>query len=116
MKTLNQIIGQNLQFLRVKFGYSQEAISNMLEISQPAYHKYETGETTVSQDALEKLATLYYVEEYDLMQENQDNLIPALAFAFRGDADLAAISDFHRIIKNYILMKDELNKTQRVKA
>lgn len=110
MKTLNQIIGQNIQFLRNKFGYSQESISNMLGITQPAYHKYETGETTVNQESLEKLAQLYYVDEYDLMQENQENLIPSLVFAFRGDADLSAVSDFHKIIKNYILMKDELDK------
>ena len=39
-------------------------------------------------------------------------LAPALALAFRGKADLQAVEQFHRIVKNYIQMTDELRKTK----
>lgn len=109
-QTLDHVIGNNLRFLREEFGYSQAHVSELLNITQPAYQKYESGKTTVCQAALEKLAELYCVEEYDLMQDDQENLKPAIAFAFRGDADLEAISCFHRIVKNYVQMCHELKK------
>ena len=112
MSELDKTIGKNLQFLRRHFGYNQEQISEMLGISQPAYSKYESGENTVSRTALERLAALYNVEEYDLMQEDTALLAPALTLAFRGKADLQAVEQFHRIVKNYIQMTDELRKTE----
>lgn len=80
----------------------------MLDISQAAYSKYESGINPVPQGSLEKLAALYYIDEYDLMQEDQEALKPALAFAYRGKADLEAVSAFHDIIRNYIMMCNEL--------
>ena len=112
MKNLDQIIGENLRFLRTQFGFSQENISRFLNISQPAYLKYEKGETTVNKEALEALANMYNVDEYDLMQENQDGLRPCLVYAFRqqGDeTDLASLAKFHKIVKNYISMCNELD-------
>ena len=113
MSKLDVIIGSNLKFLRQQFNYSQEEICGLLNISQPAYSKYEAGETTVNQEALEKLSELYYVDEYDLMQADKANLTPALLYAFRGTTDVDAIAGFHKIIKNYIQMCDELNKEER---
>ena len=112
MSFLDKTIGKNLQYLRRVFGYNQEQISEMLGISQPAYSKYESGETAVSRVALERLAALYNVEEFDLMKEDTSQLTPALALAFRGKADLQAVEQFHKIVKNYSQMSDELNKTE----
>lgn len=111
--TIDQIIGKNLKFLRENFHYTQDDICKMLGISQPAYHKYETGETMVNRENLEKLAKLYFVDEYDIMQEDDSQLIPALAYAFRGQGDPSAIPDFHKIVKNYIQMCNELSKKNR---
>lgn len=112
MSELDKTTGRNLQYLRKHFGYSQEQISEMLKISQPAYSKYESGENTVSRTSLERLAALYDVEEYDLMKEDTALLAPALTLAFRGKADLQAVEQFHKIVKNYIQMTDELRKTE----
>ncbi len=101
MNNLNRIIGNNLVYLRKLFGYTQEEISQLLGISQPAYCKYESGDTTVGEKNLEKLAELYYVDEFDIMQEDQSQLTPAFVFAYRkqtGKADLEAISSFHKIV------------------
>ena len=114
MSELNTIIGNNLSFLREQFGYSQGEIGRFLGISQPAYYKYEEGKTTIPPEALEKLAELYYVEEYDLMQEDKSNLQPSLVYAYRkqdgGETDFEAIAKFHRIVKNYTLMSNEIGK------
>lgn len=113
MNVLDKIIGNNLLYLRDKFGYTQDKMGSFLGISQPAYRKYEMGETTVPQDALEKLAELYYVEEYDLMQEDKSILQPSLVYAYRkqdGEADFEALAKFHRIVKNYTLMSNEIGK------
>ena len=114
MSELNTIIGNNLSFLRKKFGYNQGDIGNFLGISQVAYCKYEDGKTTIPPEALEKLAELYYVEEYDLMQEDKSSLQPSLVYAYRkqdgGENDFEAIAKFHRIVKNYTLMSNEIGK------
>lgn len=113
MSELDIIIGNNLSFLREQFGYTQEEIGRFLGISQPAYCKYEEGKTTIPPEALEKLAELYYVEEYDLMHDDKSNLQPSLVYAYRkqdGETDFKAIAKFHRIVKNYTLMSNEIGK------
>lgn len=111
--TLNQIIGKNLASYRQHFGYSQQEISQYLGISQPAYVKYESGDTDVSMEAIEKLATLYNVEEYDLMEENAELTHTNVACAYRKNGainDLEQIAQFQKIVKNYIQMCNELEK------
>lgn len=113
MSKLDKIIGKNLLYLREHFGYNQGEIGRFLGISQPAYCKYEEGNTTVPPEALEKLAELYYVEEYDLMQDDKSSLQPSLVYAYRkqdGETDFKAIAKFHRIVKNYTLMSNEIGK------
>ena len=68
---LDQVIGKNIKAFREHLNYTQQEISDYLGISQPAYVKYEKGETVVPLEAMEKLATLYNVDEYDLMEENE---------------------------------------------
>lgn len=76
-------LGNNLRFCRERQKYTQEEIGQYLGISQPAYNKYEKGETSLSMPQLEKLAALYGVEEYDLLHGSTDSLSVPLAFAFR---------------------------------
>lgn len=113
MSELDRIIGDNLSFLREHFGYTQGEIGHFLGISQPAYCKYEEGKTTIPPEALEKLAELYYVEEFDLMQDDKSSLQPSLVYAYRkqdGETDFEAVAKFHRIVKNYTLMSNEIGK------
>lgn len=99
-----------LRVLREKFKYTQEEVSKYLGISQPAYVKYETGETDVSMDGLEKLARLYGMDEYDIMEGNLERVNFAYAFRRDGKADLEEVAHFQQIVKNYIMMSDELEK------
>lgn len=106
-------IGYNLRFCRERLGYTQEEVGQYLGISQPAYNKYEKGETALSMPQLEKLAALYGVEEYDLLHGTSETLSIPLAFAFRkqGTAShLEGIAFFQTIVKNYLFICDELGK------
>ena len=84
----NSEIGSVLKDLRNRMGYSQEQISSYLGISQPAYTRYESGDTVVSQDSLEKLADIYGVEEYDILTCNKPQLQADMAFAFRKNGEV----------------------------
>ena len=106
----NKEIGSILKDLRNRMGLSQEQISTYLGISQPAYNHYESGDTVVSQDSLEKLADVYGVEEYDILTCNKPLLQADMAFSFIQKEDkiknLGQIASFHKIIKNYLDMCD----------
>lgn len=108
----NKRIGKNIKHLRENLGYTQTDICNYLGISQPAYVKYENGETTISMQALEKIAMLFNVEEYDIMTGDAKTFQSTLAFAFRKEgeiSDLKPIADFQRIVNNYLMMCNELS-------
>lgn len=102
-----------LRVLREKFKYTQEEISKYLGISQPAYLKYETGETEVSMEGLEKLARLYGIDEYDILEGNMEQVNFAYAFRRDGVANLEEVSHFQQIVKNYIMMSNELEKIRK---
>lgn len=99
-----------LRVLREKFQYTQEDVSKYLGISQPAYLKYETGETEVSMEGLEKLARLYGIDEYDILENNMEQVNFAYAFRRDGVANLEEVAHFQQIVKNYIMMSNELEK------
>ena len=99
-----------LRILREKFKYTQEEVSDYLGISQPAYLKYETGDTVVPMEGLEKLARLYGVDEYDIMENNMERMDLAYAFRRDGTTNLEDVAHFQQIVKNYISMCDELEK------
>ena len=99
-----------LRVLREKFQYTQEEVSKYLGISQPAYLKYETGETEVSMEGLEKLARLYGIDEYDILENNMEQVNFAYAFRRDGVANLEEVAHFQQIVRNYIMMSNELEK------
>ncbi len=111
--SLNETIGKNITAFRKRLRYSQEEISSFLGISQPAYVKYESGATVVPMESLARLSDLYNVYEYDFMEENEELVLPSLACAYRREgvlSDLTPISEFQKIVKNYIVMCNELEK------
>lgn len=99
-----------LRKLREKFSYTQGEVSKYLGISQPAYQKYETGETEASMEGLAKLARLYGIDEYDILSGNIQRAELAFAFRKNGEANLEDVAHFQQIVTNYIMMCDELEK------
>lgn len=110
MTTMNNL-ASNLRMLRTRYGYTQEQVSAYLGITQSAYNKYEQGVNEVPMEKLESIATLYHVEEYDLLTAKEEDLQVDMAFAFRKDGkstDLKKIATFQKIVQNYLEMSHEL--------
>lgn len=109
--TATKNLAANLCLLRKRYGYTQEQVSAYLGISQSEYNKYESEVNEVPMDKLEQLATLYHVEEYDLLTAKEEDLQVDLAFAFRKKdkaTDLKRIAPFQKIVQNYLEMSHEL--------
>ena len=53
--------------LRKQSGFVSSEVAEYLGISEEGYLRYETGDTELPFDVLERLADLYHVEEYDIL-------------------------------------------------
>lgn len=58
-------VGKNLEEVRKGFGITQEALCKKLNISVTQYKKYVKGKDSVSAEALEKMAKLLGVDNYN---------------------------------------------------
>ena len=70
MKTINQIIGENLKKIRELSGFTQEQIAKSIGIERSAYSNYEGGTREVPYDILEKLSNLFGCEPFILFEDN----------------------------------------------
>ena len=106
MKTINQIIGENLKKIRELSGFTQEQIAKSIGIERSAYSNYEGGTREVPYDILEKL---FGCEPFILFEDNvqADNEILATAFRISDleDDDLKEIANFKDIVKSYLKME-----------
>ncbi|WP_165851777.1 helix-turn-helix domain-containing protein [Chryseobacterium pennipullorum] len=62
-------LGTKLARLRQKKGYSQKEVADLLHISQPAYHKWETDATKPGAESVTRLCEIYEIEISDLMED-----------------------------------------------
>jgi transcriptional regulator with XRE-family HTH domain len=108
----DQRIGNNLQLLRKKLGFTQEEIAEFLGTTRVELSYYETGARTVPTKVMTSLANLYGVDEFDLYAEKFEVSQVNLALAFRGDSvrpsDLVQLAAFKKIVRNYLQMKSLL--------
>ncbi|OVE61746.1 helix-turn-helix domain-containing protein [Chryseobacterium mucoviscidosis] len=63
-----------LRKLREQKGWSQMDIAHQLDISQPAYNKWETGQAKPTLQNLQKIAEIFEVDFFDLIQEQIPNV------------------------------------------
>ena len=110
----NAIIGQNIKSYREKLQLNQDQLANWLGVSRELISYYESGKREIDLKKLESLAELFGIELINLIEEDSELISADLAFAFRSDdiseEDLEQISQFRRIIKNYLKMKHMYNK------
>ncbi len=109
MKTISQIIGENLKKIRELSGFTQEQIARSIGIERSAYSNYEGGTREASYDILERLSNIFGCEPFLLFEDNiqADNEIMATAFRISDleDSDLKEIANFKDIVKSYIKME-----------
>ena len=61
MKNLNEIIGENLTFLRKKAGFTQLELGEKFNYSDKTVSKWEQGSVLPSVDVLKEIADFYGV-------------------------------------------------------
>lgn len=110
----NQQIGGNIKLYREKLSLTQDTLANYLDVKREMISYYENGKRPIELAKLEKLADLFNVELQDLLNENPCPVELELTFAFRSegleDSDINSISEFQKIVRNYIKMKTILER------
>lgn len=106
------MLPENIRALRKKQGYTQEQLAAYLGISTAAVTQYETGARVVPATTVSKLAILFNVDEYEMYQEEPQQMQLLSAFAFRADEldtqDLKSISEFKKVVLNYFYLSTAL--------
>lgn len=109
MKTLNQIIGDNLKKARELSGFTQEQTAKFIGINRSAYSNYESGLREIPYNILESLSNLFGCEPSILFEESAstDNEILVTAFRITNteEADMKEIARFKDIVKSYLKME-----------
>ena len=109
MKTMNQIIGDNLKRIRELSGFTQEQTAKSVGIERSAYSNFEGGTREVPYDVLERISNIFGCEPFILFEDNiqADNEILAAAFRISDleDDDLKEIANFKDIVKSYLKME-----------
>lgn len=62
--------GKQIKALRIKNGYTQEKLSELLNISQRALSSIELGKNFITSDTLEKILIVFAIELEDLFSTN----------------------------------------------
>jgi len=105
----NNRIGSNIKLYRNKLNLTQESLAAYLNITREEINYYENGKRNIPSSIMTKAAKLFGIEEYDLYEEDENNLQANVAFAFRAEflnaEDLNHIADFRKIVLNYLKMK-----------
>jgi len=105
----SDIVRDNLKLIREKRKLRQEDIAAFLGVSREMVSYYESGARKIPLDTINRLADFFQVELEDLLEEDLDLRKANIAFSFRagelGAEDLQTVSDFRKIVKNYIKIK-----------
>lgn len=108
------VIGTNIKTYREKLHYTQENIATFLGVPRETISYYENGHREIDLDKLEKLANLFNIELEDLLSENISTSCFDIAIAFRSEelveSDLITISQFQKIVRNFLKMQKILAK------
>lgn len=88
-----------LRELRIKYGYSQKAVSQKLGISPSIVSGYESGERTPSTEVLLSLAYLYGCSTDYLLGKQNDNSQLVLDVSGLSDKQINAIKNIVEAIK-----------------
>lgn len=98
--------GLVIKGLRERYGYTQEKLSSFLNVKREMISFYENNEREVPLEILENLSNLFGVELDVFFSETVEEAMAEVVFAFRKDtvdeSDMANLSEFGKIVKNYI--------------
>jgi transcriptional regulator with XRE-family HTH domain len=92
--------------LRERYGYTQEKLASFLNVKREMISFYENNEREAPLETLENLSNLFGIELDVFFSETVEEAMAEVVFAFRKDtvdeSDMANLSEFGKIVKNYI--------------
>jgi len=100
--------GINLEYYRTKSDLTIEQVSGFLEIDQDVYLAYENGADNITLIELHKLEDLYNMELIDLFEPDiskHNKELNRVSLSGMCKSDLKSISNFYKIIRNFIKIK-----------
>ena len=103
MKTVNQIIGENLKKIRELSGFTQEQVAQSIKIERSTYSNYEGGTREIPYTILEDISNLFGCEPFILFEDNVQTT--AFRISNLGENDLKEIATFKDIVKSYLKME-----------
>lgn len=98
----------NIRAFRLKAGYTQEEVADMVGIARPKYTEYETRNCRIPDGIVDKLCVLYHTDKSILLHADRQTLKDATICAYRieaiSDADRLKTERFNSIVGTYIGM------------
>ena len=116
-QTMEATTGLVIKGLRERYGYTQEKLASFLGVKREMVSFYENNEREVSLEVLEKLSDLFGIELSVFFSETVEEAMAEVVFAFRKDSvsesDMEKLSEFGKIVKNYIKINRIYDGLQR---
>lgn len=101
-----QNIAKNLKTLRNSAGYSQKEVAEFIGIKKSSYTIFESNKCQILMpfNLLQKICDLYGITISDLINYPPKNAIPYFNIKPKDKKDIKEISNFRKIILNYLKM------------
>lgn len=71
----SEYLGNNLRLLRHYFGYTTKELIGQIAVSKSAYSKWERGESGISDEHIQQIASIYGITPNELIHKTQDELL-----------------------------------------
>jgi transcriptional regulator with XRE-family HTH domain len=121
MELSNKAIGRNLQKFRMLRDMKAADLAERVGLKEDAYTKYERGETKITVDFVQKVATALNVDPISILATSPDNFVetftitgaaPGAGFDNKNDIDIDVKGDYNSTDKEQQAAIMELLKNQ----
>ena len=108
-------IGEKIKILRTKFGLTQKEVADALKIERSTYTYYELGKTIPNWNVVKKLAQIFQIAPYDLLEE-QNKYIMSDILSKSNNSENINICNLSSEEKKIILTLRTLSLKDKTKA
>ena len=103
-------ISDKIRILRTKFGMTQQDLASALGIERSTYTYYELGKTTPSWNTIKKMAKIFRITPYDLLEEQNKYLMSDVNLPIRN-MNICDLNEYEKkLIISLRLLSDESSK------
>lgn len=102
-------LSRNLRYLRKQNNLTQEAISDILNISRQAYSNYETCKRVPDLDTLIRLSQFYHISIDDLILESVTASLPSSDVMREAKASYYVPAEYKNTGNSIYLDEEEVN-------